>query len=557
MTPQQSDPDSSNRINQYVSDIRTRLPATEEQRHAMRNGLIIGGLIGLLVGWFVLGWFLFPVRLVVNADQLTEKGQADYISAVADAYAARQDDEALRLAAYRLRTYIGNEVLNEALSQTVSYFNANAMPDTSIFETPVDFNSRVRVNNIYGLAADLSSAYNLPINDFLVETGMAADDASATAAQTDAATAQNQTQTETGAVGSSSARSPRAFWTRLVQLLVAILLIFGGLWLIRWLRRRMDASRADGVQDSWSSVEEFPHDRRDVIMPGERQASSAQAYQGREDRNQAAYDDRYTASYDDREYEAREADVVIGDEFDEHGEPPSTLRASVDPREYADYSFSDEDAGEEYDVVDGEYRPVQVSRERYAADDEPAWPDDIDQIDEVDEIDEVAVETKRAASPLPTRQTRREEAATRGDYTFHYPAGVEEYEYDESYTISDHEGRVIGSCGMGVNLQNGSLKSDPSRVIALDSWMFDKVDTSRPDDYRRTLISEYVVNQGLEKEFNEESGKFGAPIVAQPGIEYRLEGKNLIMLCKILDVTYDKDGLFKQVKVNARIIQKD
>ena len=90
-------------------------------------------------------------------------------------------------------------------------------------------------------------------------------------------------------------------------------------------------------------------------------------------------------------------------------------------------------------------------------------------------------------------------------------------DYDESFTLRNDQGNTIGSFGLGVNLGNGTVKSNPDQVIALDAWLFDKVDNRQPSDHRRILISEYVVDHEMEDQYGKDPTVVGRPIVAQTG----------------------------------------
>jgi hypothetical protein len=103
--------------------IQDELRIPQAQRRPLWTGVIIGLVIGVLIGWFVLGWGLFPVSYQgqAYANHLNDEAQADYLSAVADAYAARRDDAALALAQYRLRAFIGEEILTESIHEAQTY----------------------------------------------------------------------------------------------------------------------------------------------------------------------------------------------------------------------------------------------------------------------------------------------------------------------------------------------------------------------------------------------------------------------------------------------------
>jgi hypothetical protein len=146
-----------------------------------------------------------------------------------------------------------------------------------------------------------------------------------------------------------------------------------------------------------------------------------------------------------------------------------------------------------------------------------------------------------------------------GTYTVHYLAGL--LDYDETYHINDPAtGRAIGECGMGVNMKNGYLQSNPEHVIALDVFLFDKKDANRIHSQNRILLCEYVVNHKLEHAFSKERPNDPSPLVAQPDVEFQLEGTNLVMDCEILDVDYlsegDAAGIFQNLKLRLTVRNK-
>ncbi len=539
MTTQQPSPRSVGGEKTYASSVSSYVPQDPENRRNALGGLIVGGAIGLLIGWFLFGWLLFPVRFQGNVDGLTPESQADYISSVADAYVARQDDAALRLATYRLRTFIGSDTLDEALLETVTYYRENQAPASDAFPLPVEFNSAVRINNIYDLATDMNNALNVDLDEFLRTASIAPADSASAPADSASAPAVEQNPAPTEPAEESDAGMNAL--VRLLQILAAIALVAGGVWLLRRVFRR-DDRRAPQEPE----IEAFEED--DIILPGSLQASGIGAPTLVRPATQRIVYDRPGEEIDGDDDDIDVA-IYLDDDFDEHGEPPTTLGAQVDPEAYAGYGFQDGPADE---TVDGEYRSIQEPGASYGATQVGQYGDP--------EQTETA-QTEMVPGPRTTGNTRQVGGSFIGEYVFNYPADIDAHEYDESYTILDQQGRVIGDCGMGVNLSHGTLKNDPNRVIALDSWLFDKVDPQRPDDYRRTLISEYVVDHQMEKIFTDDPSAAGPPIVAQPGTEYRLEGHNLILFCTILEAEYGKSGsnagLFQKVSVRMRILLKD
>jgi len=144
-------------------------------------------------------------------------------------------------------------------------------------------------------------------------------------------------------------------------------------------------------------------------------------------------------------------------------------------------------------------------------------------------------------------------------YTAHYRLG--QADYDEIFSLIDAKTQVnVGTCGMGVTSPGGYREQHPEEVIALNIWLFDKMDTENVRSYQRVLISEYVIDSGKEADYENIRGAVGKPIVAQSGLDFTIEGENLLMACRVLEANYVQNGaskgVFQDVKVEMSVMKK-
>ncbi len=562
MATPQSDYSTTTIEERYGSDWSQYIPQDPETKRFSLLGLITGLIVGTLFGWFVLGWLLFPVQFVDGyPTQLSLDSRSDYVSSVADAYVARQDDLARNLAAYRLRSFVSEDQLAQVLTETVQYFEQNyGVNDTAIYPVPVDFNSRARIANLEVLANDLGVALATTVTD----EAAAAESVQETTV-TSVTTGEQVVVTET-----ASGNSWR--WLRwLLALLAAAALIGLALYLLRMVFGRSEGEIEADVQVSQDSSGYIPPASQVVaqpsVSPSTRQTVdeegehgyrssyrdewtedvtiSQRGYTDVADDDYNEFDDDFDDEYDDGfvEGEFRPVDSRSND-IDQGAEAPSVLYAAVDAQEHADYTF---DADDGFDAADTPGTDIHVdvtvttSAKSEPTSDARAVPPST----AVAGAGEASNRPRSVSGTLLSKETLRYHMATGGS------------DYDESFTLRNDQGNTIGSFGLGVNLGNGTVKSNPDQVIALDAWLFDKVDNRQPSDHRRILISEYVVDHEMEDQYGKDPTVAGRPIVAQTGTKFSINSGRLLLHCEIVDATYDKEGVFINVELNMQVLLKD
>ncbi|MEZ4659600.1 MAG: hypothetical protein R2911_18735 [Caldilineaceae bacterium] len=204
---------------------------------------------------------------------------------------------------------------------------------------------------------------------------------------------------------------------------------------------------------------------------------------------------------------------------------------------YAEEEFADETARRDFE------RPVY---HRAAA---GTYADDADA--EQDEDDWDAEDDVAAAAGIMDQ------------YITHYEQGA--LDYEERRNILNDEaddiGASLGEYGIGVNYKNGILGADPSQVIAMDIWLFDKTDDKNAIYKTQVLLSEYANGQEDLKDALAGDPASGEPVLPTEGMTFQLEGKNLSLDCEILLAEYAEDaeapGIFDTLEVQFTLRRKD
>lgn len=499
--------------------------------------VIIGAAVGLIVG-LIIGWVIWPVQWT-NAwpGDLSDEAKAQYLASVAQVYAYYPNDRAAETA--RTRLYDLEPNIEEEIAAAQAFFAENPQRDSNVYITMLS-----------EMAAGLGVASDAPA---LVEAADAQSSADAAAADD----------------GPSWAR-----W--IFSGLVVLLLLGGGLYILSKLaagRRNQGSGRADAPpQDGYVSPQpasgarstrggfpapppddyRFDQEADDGIVF----TAGTSVVEGHEPEDDTYFGDESAAGYaqpgtasavaygayaasDESYYRRPSASVAQAyeTEIDERSVEEVYLDEDYAEEDHTAETYTAEAAYAEEEYVEEEYVEEEVYESRSAGEQAPQA---------------VAVNQAAADAPVQTQP-----AAMLNTYIVHYEAGVAEYE--QSHNIVDATGRYIGECGMGVNMKNGILQDVPENVIALDVWLFDQRHDRSLGNQTRVLLSEYAVDNGLEPTFVRERPDGPAPLVAQPGVSFKLKGQNLDVDCEILEAEYaaadsgQPIGIFQNVKIEMTV----
>lgn len=549
--------------------------------------LAIGAAIGLVIG-LLIGWVFWPVEWTgATLRDLYPAEKAEYIAAVADAYAIYDNQEARAIAQRRLAP-LGDENLQQSFEESLQYFQESQFSDRAIRDSNIR-----RLAVALNMSQPTTAAAPQALPTLGAETtSPPVTDALVTPAPSEA----------TGGLG----------WIGwLLWLLTALLLLAGGIYILSKAGLPDFQSFLKPRQKATDEIDEFdeptqprrPQQNAALVQPGEAGAfeeeddwpSIIPPVVGSPRRNfpQSPQDDKRTRRPNNNVYvpdnEPYEDDPVAEDGFDEDDfgdDFDSDLVDNTDDRDhdYAQEPFENEDdespVGQRYtiDVAPEHDTPADARPARYAAPPsptaQPIRPDVAPDPDQnrkdnetpkaalVDVVPSGRVQTARSTT-MPTSEHAPTPMRARhkviDQHIFHYRIGMAEY--DESRPIVDSQsGKYIGEFGMGASHKNGVAQTGPDQLVALEVWLFDKSDERNLGNQTRILLSEYAVDQNLEPLFLKERQDNPRPFTAQPGIHFQLESQNLLLNCTIVDVEYSINqptkGIFQEITVDMTVQQK-
>lgn len=543
--------------------------------------LIVALILGLILG-LLIGWVWWPVSWTnASIADLSTTQRAEYVGAVAEAYhfdgttAARQRMEA-RLAPFGANT-------DEALTGAIEYYRSLPVPD------------EVMVANLALLATDLG----IPVDAAM----MASDPGAAPADAAEAAPA----EAAVADAAASDTGGGSGIFTWLLAVILSVALIGAGFYLLMRLRAPRDLT--DAMKEPSAPV---APGAMQPVAGGTAPPARTTAWGRNAGASSAAVTATAVAEDDDLSFDdddAEEPAVRFSDASGDTGAPdadddfnvatPRYASARADAESYAAYSGSSLDDADDANEADAEDTDAEDTDDDPFADAEggdalgdsgapvaidapiapqpatsrgpnggpvPADAPPVD-INALTPPSWAAVNTKGAGSKgsagvantvMPTgvavaAPVKLPATKPIASFTLQYFAGVADY--IEAHNITDPtSGKYIGECGMGVSGKNPVLHNEPNQVIALDVWMYDKLDARENANSTRVLLSPYAVAHNLAQAFGEGAG--AATIEARKGAHFGVDGRNLYLEGELQDVDYDANGVFRTAKVHLNVLPK-
>jgi hypothetical protein len=139
-------------------------------------------------------------------------------------------------------------------------------------------------------------------------------------------------------------------------------------------------------------------------------------------------------------------------------------------------------------------------------------------------------------------------------FTAQYQYGIADY--DESFIITANE-ELMGACGMGIDKELDPQAASSDKVQVLDVWFYDR---THLHTYNQLIVSRSMNWDRLTGKVNNSGTLTGDPLVAAPGLTFKLVGKDLILDCRIEAVEYleedDHHAPFRNIVVSMTVRRK-
>jgi hypothetical protein len=133
----------------------------------------------------------------------------------------------------------------------------------------------------------------------------------------------------------------------------------------------------------------------------------------------------------------------------------------------------------------------------------------------------------------PKESSESRQAAV-GEFTARYHYSISDY--DESFVITGaNADERLGACGMGTQKDLDPRAASRDRVQVLDVWFYDRADFRT---HNQLLVSPAVDWATLDGKVENSGTVTGDPLVAEPGVTFKLQGKDLVLECQVEAVEY-------------------
>lgn len=512
--------------------------------------LIAGLVLGLLIGWV---WW--PVQWT-NAwvTDLAPAQRAAFVSAVADAYVTDGTQLAVTRMQERLAPF--GAALPEEIIAAMKYYQADPAADSVVLA------------NIGRLATDLGVPVDASLmaavaGEGLAEGAPAGGEAAPAGSDAlpaqDVVPAQDAVPAESAGAASETGGRGAGIVTWLLAVLASVALIGGGIYLLLRLRNRelpesligpspVPGASPAGGRSTDKSAQSSPSSRTSAWSSGGGTSAPANelSFDEEEDEEPAVRFGSLPGDDLDGDATAAGTDEGMDEESDDEGYDPAAPPRYSSARGTADTSGTDSVARHtaSFDLTSRETPPADL--DSFAARSYGA---------PVLEATRKAPQRLSADATAPARAPTAPRGAPIASYTLQFLAGMPDY--IEAKNIDDPAtGRYIGECGMGVSSKNRVLHNNPDQVIALEVWMYDKYDAKDNVNTTRVLLSEYAADRDYGQAFTKERDGNIRTFVAQPGTQFELDGRNLMLEGEITEVAYDRDGIFRSVTVEMSVLAK-
>ncbi|MBI1295846.1 hypothetical protein GC175_12905 [bacterium] len=131
-------------------------------------------------------------------------------------------------------------------------------------------------------------------------------------------------------------------------------------------------------------------------------------------------------------------------------------------------------------------------------------------------------------------------------------------DYDESFTITAPADSkdILGACGVGTDAEVDPPSASSDKVRVLDIWLYDK---SSMRTQNQLLVARGVNLDSIPQKIASSGSITGDPLVIERGLTFKLRAEQLVLECKIEDVSYVSDAAdapFQSVILSITVAKK-